>query len=116
MAIKWYFVYDKATDYILGYEVCRDDQSDGYNVFTRPYKWYEYHPIDEKCKLDYVYNLAKSGGLTELKKENLIVAVADSSNDIKSNFVENPNYLNDKYASRGWQKLDFDNSKIATLQ
>lgn len=115
MAIKYYFVYDKATGYIISGIVCSDDQSDGYNVFTRPYKWYEYHPIDESCRLDYVYNLAKRGGITELRKENLVVAVADDYHEVKSNFVENPNYLNIKYAPRWWQKLDFCNSKIATL-
>lgn len=117
MAIKCYFVYDKETGYILsGYECCSDDRADGYNVFNRPYKIKEYYPIDEKCRLDYIYNSSKRSGLRNLKKENLTVAVADHLYDVKSNFVENPDYFYARCAARGWWKLDFNASKINTLQ
>lgn len=105
--MKTYFVYDKETGYIIsGFDCCEDDCKDGYNVYTRPYKYKELHPKNEKCRLDYLYYSTKKEGLKSLKYENMIVSVVDHPYDVKCHFVNNPNYLNDKYAVRGWWKLD----------
>jgi hypothetical protein len=107
MAMKTYFVFDKETGYILsGFDCCSDDHKDGYNIFNRPYKCPELHPKNEKCRLDFLFNLSKREGLNNLKYSNMIVSVVDHPHDIKCHFVENPNYLNSRYAIRGWWKLD----------
>ena len=110
MTMKTYFVYDKATGYILsGFDVCSDDHSDGYNIFTRHYKHPE--PLDlldknEKCRLDFIYYSSKNDGLKNLKYEGLVIAETDSSFKINRHFVENPNYWITKGAPRGWWKID----------
>jgi hypothetical protein len=107
MAMKTYFVYDKETGYILsGFDCCSDNHNDGMNVFSRPYKCTDLHPKNEKCKLDYLYNESKRKGLNSLKYENMVVSEADFPYNVKCHFVENPNYLYDKNATKGWWKLD----------
>ena len=107
MAMKTYFVYDKETGYILsGFDCCSDDHSDGYNIYNRPYSNPEFHPKNEKCRLDYLYNSSKREGLSSLKYDNMVVSVVDHPHDVKTHFVKNPNYLNDRNATRGWWRLD----------
>ena len=107
MSMKTYFVYDKETGYILsGFDCCSDDRKDGYNVFTRPYSCPEFHPKNEKCRLDYLYGVSEREGLSSLKYENMVVAVVDYPHDVKCHFVENTNYFYSKDATRGWWKLD----------
>lgn len=104
--MKTFFVYDTETKYILsGYECVEDDCSDGYNPFTRPYKYPEFHPEWDTCRMDYIHYLSKSGGLKNLKRENLRVKVVDSPFRVKSIFVKNPHYLDSREATRGWWKL-----------
>ena len=111
--MKTYFVFDSETGFILsGFNYCVDKQDDGYNLFTRPYKYPEHHSKDEKCRLDTLYNDAVMGGLKTLKKENLKVGVVDHWFGIKQEFVKNPNYFFDRYASEGWWKLM---EKVETL-
>lgn len=112
--MKTYFVFDSETGFILsGFDCCVDKQDDGYNLYTRPYKYPEYHSKDEKCRLDTLYNDAVMEGLKTLKKENLKVGVVDRYGfEIKQEFVKNPNYFYDRYARKGWWKLM---EKVETL-
>jgi hypothetical protein len=105
--MKTYFLFDSETGFILsGFDCCVDKQEDGYNLFTRPYKYPEYHAKDEKCRMDTIYNDALAGGLKTLKRENLKVGVVDRYGfGLKQEFVKNPNYLYDKYNTRGWWKI-----------
>ena len=107
MSLKTHFVYDKETGYILsGFDCCEDDKSDGYNIFTRPYKHPEFHPKDEKCRMDFIYNKSKRTGLPSLKYENLTAVELDGSpNTIKQVFVKNPSCLFCEDSVRGWWKL-----------
>jgi hypothetical protein len=107
MSFKTHFVYDKETGYILsGFDCCEDDKSDGYNIYTRPYSILEYHPKDEKCRMDFIYHTSIRGGLRNLKYENLTIAEFDGyPNDIKQVFVKNPSYLFCEDSVRGWWKL-----------
>lgn len=105
--MKTYFVYDKETGYIIsGFDCCEDNQKDGYNIYTRPYKYPEFHPRNENCRMDYLFNSAKREGLKNLKKENLVVAVTNSPHDVKCHFIKNPDYFNSREAVQGWWKLD----------
>ena len=89
MAMKTYFVYDKETGYILsGFDCCSDDHSDGYNIYNRPYSNPEFHPKNEKCRLDYLYNSSKREGLSSLKYDNMVVSVVDHPHDVKTHFVK----------------------------
>jgi hypothetical protein len=104
--MKTYFVFDAETCCILsGFDCCDDDQSDGYNLYTRPYKYREFHPKNEKCRMDYIYNMSRRTGLQKLKYNNLKVAVVDNPFAIKSEFVKNPHYFDSKGAICGWWKL-----------
>jgi hypothetical protein len=36
----------------------------------------------------------------------MVVSVVDHPHDVKCHFVKNPSYFNNRYATRGWWKLD----------
>lgn len=115
MAMKTYFVFDKETGFILsGFDCCSDDHSDGYNIFTRPYTYPELHSKDDKCRMDYLYNSSRREGLKNLKRENMVVGVTDHPQDVKCQFVENPNYFFNREATRGWWKLNVND--VHTLE
>lgn len=105
--MKTYFVFDTETGYILsGFDYCYDCSDDGYNIFTRPYTHREYNRKNEKCRMDYIYNLARRTGLPSLKYGNLKVAVVENPFAVKSEFVKNPKYFISKGAVQGWWKLN----------
>lgn len=113
MPISTYFVFDSETGYILsGFDCCDDNHNDGYNIYTRPYTNNKFHSKNEKCRLDYIYNTSRRTGLPKLKYNNLKVAKADNPFVIKSDFVKNPNYLNERYAVSGWWKLNCANYTV----
>ena len=102
---KTFFVFDSETGYILsGFDSCSDNHDDGFNIYTRPYKYPEFHESWDKCRMDAIYADSKREGLDNLKKENLRVGVIDGFS-VKQEFVKNPNYFRDKYATDGWWKL-----------
>lgn len=69
--MKTYFVFDSETGFILsGFDCCVDKQDDGYNLYTRPYKYPEYHSKEEKCRLDTLYNDAVMEGVVETDGES----------------------------------------------
>lgn len=114
MSMKTYFLFDSETGFILsGFDRCDDNQDDGYNIFTRPYKHPEYHDKKDKCRMDYLYRKAVEDGLRLLDKGNLKVGVFDDSElDQEIEWVPNPEYkwpLNNK---PGWWRLLQD---VATL-
>ena len=111
--MKAYFVFDAETNYILsGYDCCTDDRNDGYNIFTRPYSCPQYHPKNERCRLDYIYNKAKREGLKNLKYSNLRVAAINCPYAVKSEFIKNPDYFYSREAARGWWKLTDTNYEL----
>lgn len=103
-SMKTWFVYDKETGYILSSLHTCDNLDDGYNPFTRPYKYDDYCKYNETCKLDYIYNMSIKEGLTSLKKENMIVTTTDKTNP-DSEFIENENFFYDTHSCQGWWKL-----------
>lgn len=104
--METYFVFDSETGYILsGFDCCSDKHEDGYNVFTRPFKYPEYHSKNVRNRLDEIFNDSVKAGLHSLKKSNLRVAVVDTPFEVKSDFVKNPDYLLSREATRGWWKL-----------
>lgn len=112
--MKAYFVFDAETGYILsGFDCVEDKHEDGFNTFTRPFKYPEFHPKDEKCRLDKIYKDSLIEGLKSLKYSNLKVGVVDSSFAVKQVFVKNPHYFDSRGATNGWWKItDFQNITI----
>lgn len=93
--MKTWFVYDRATGYILSGFVQTDK-----NPFEEIYHIAN-HSI---TRLEFIYNERKNSGLRDLIIENLVVTDTDETNPDCS-FVYNPLYLEDGQ-SRGWWKLD----------
>lgn len=103
---KTYFVYDLETGFVLsGFDSLYDTHADGYNTFTRPYKYPEFHEKDETCRIDYLFKSARREGLKGLKYENMVVATADTL-FVKCTYVKNPDCLNSREARAGWWKLN----------
>ena len=108
---KTYFVFDKETNFILSGFDHLVDKEDGYNLYTRPYKY----PVgEEKCRMDYIYASSKRSGLLSLKYENLKIGVVRWSSDITQEFVKNPRYFCNKGDVSGWWKI-CDFSTITVL-
>jgi hypothetical protein len=101
---KTYFLFDSETGFILsGFDCCEDSQDDGYNLFTRPYKYPEYHFEKDHCRMDTLYREALRSGLKGLKRENLRVGVVDHYGfGLKQEFVKNPDLMS---KNRGWWRL-----------
>lgn len=116
---RQYFVFDAETGYIIsGIHELVDSHSDGYNIFTRPFKEENiklFHH-EGRCSLEELYKNAVRGGLKNLKLENLRVGAVELGGNPFSGqvFVENPSYWFERYAEKGWWKLP-DLSIIPTV-
>ena len=53
--------------------------------------------------------MSKRTGLKNLRYRNLKVAMVNSPFEVKSEFVKNPDYLNNREAVNGWWKLTCNN-------
>ena len=102
---RTHFVFDAETGYILSGFDCLSDIDDGFNIYTRPYSHHEFHPKDEKCRMDYIYHQSKRSGLPKLKYDDLRVGIVEHPNLLKQKFVKNPRYLFDSEAVSGWWQI-----------
>lgn len=113
-----YFVYDRETSFILsGFHMCQDSQSDGYNIFTRPYRYPEFAVKGDTCELDAVIRGSIKRGL-DLKRENVVVVKVDRDclHDMETKFIAKDFNIFKKGGSGGWTKwLNFNKVKKEIL-